>query len=125
MSVNLPQSPRQSARKRSIVAFILSLLGFVLPLVIQFAATKNYNATAGIGNVAAWGPEVFITMVLAVGFIGWPLGVAALITGIVSLTTKAEHKGLAITGIIIAGIDLLALPLLALIVSGIVGQPHS
>jgi len=126
LSQSAPVQPtvlKKPATKRAIVAFCLSLLGCILPLINQAIATNSYNVTTGTGGAAGWGPAVFIYVVLSVGLIGWPLSVAALITGIIALATKAPRKGLAIASIVIAGVSFIFLPIVLFVVSGVVGQP--
>ncbi|MDB5167202.1 MAG: hypothetical protein JWN26_347 [Candidatus Saccharibacteria bacterium] len=117
------QTIKQPASRRSIIAFSLSLLGFVVPLLIQYLVTVNYDIANGSGGEAGWAISVFFYAVLTWGFIGLPLGITSLVLGILSLRKKASApKGLAVAAIVVAGIDIIFLPILCFVASGIAGQ---
>ena len=118
-------TPKQPSGRRAVIALCLAVLGTIIPLVIQYVATVEYNKQGPGGN-AAWGIAVFFYAILSVGFVGWPLSIASLILGIASLKKDRVVgllKAIAITAIVVVGFNLFVLVIVAMFVSGMVGQP--
>ena len=110
---------QQSSSRLSIIAFCLAIAAVILPPVVQVLMIWQLNG--GPENhveVAAWGIVAFISMIVSVGFVAWPLSIGAIIVGIIAMR-KSPMKRLAKAAVIIGGINTIGVFITVLIASNI------